>query len=241
MLIALPNAIGNAATNMAVDASLLESIPEGTAIFRHYGWTEPAFTFGYAQAYKEVIQTIPGDFIYCRRLTGGGIVDHRNDWTYALVVHKTLPAYERAATELYKALHHALAKALEEQSVPSQPAPCPRTCSIEEAAPTEKMTGPSQCFVSPATDDVLALNGQKIAGAAMKRSRSGLLIQGSIDRSRLPESFDYFQFSQDFTRQLCQHLNFQPTEVDDLRTLFDGPRIQAFREQFTSAAWNQRR
>ena len=37
MLIALPNAIGDAATNMAIDAALLAHMPVGLAAFRHYG------------------------------------------------------------------------------------------------------------------------------------------------------------------------------------------------------------
>ena len=61
MLITLPNALGDAATNMAIDSSLLESIPSGTAVFRHYGWTEPSFTFGYTQRYKEVQPTTTVD------------------------------------------------------------------------------------------------------------------------------------------------------------------------------------
>ena len=54
MLIALPNAYGDAATNMAIDAAILEGLPKGLAVFRHYGWLEPAVTFGYAQSYESV-------------------------------------------------------------------------------------------------------------------------------------------------------------------------------------------
>ena len=42
------------ATNMAIDASLLYTLPVGIAAFRHYGWTEPAITFGYTQCSAEV-------------------------------------------------------------------------------------------------------------------------------------------------------------------------------------------
>ncbi len=53
-LIILPNAFGDAATNMAVDASLLYTLPKGIAAFRHYGRTEPAITFGYTQRIAEI-------------------------------------------------------------------------------------------------------------------------------------------------------------------------------------------
>ena len=39
--------------------------------------------------------------------------------------------------------------------------------------------GPGQCFLGAEQDDVL-LRGAKVAGAAQRRTRSGLLIQGSI-------------------------------------------------------------
>jgi lipoate-protein ligase A len=38
---------------------------------------------------------------------------------------------------------------------------------------------PANCFESPAEFDLLA-HGRKIAGAAMRRTRNGLLLQGSL-------------------------------------------------------------
>ena len=55
MFIALPNAFGDAVTNMAIDAALLANMPVGFAAFRHYGWQEPAATFGYTQQYHRVL------------------------------------------------------------------------------------------------------------------------------------------------------------------------------------------
>ncbi|MFP4069868.1 MAG: lipoyl protein ligase domain-containing protein, partial [Opitutales bacterium] len=81
MFATLPNAYGDAATNMAVDAALLQSLPEGVAVLRHYGWIEPSLSFGYAQPYAQVAAAAPPGVRLVRRLTGGGLVDHRNDWT----------------------------------------------------------------------------------------------------------------------------------------------------------------
>ena len=58
MFIALPNAFGDAATNMAIDAALLADMPVGLAAFRHYGWQEPAATFGYTQQYHKVVSEL---------------------------------------------------------------------------------------------------------------------------------------------------------------------------------------
>ncbi|MFT5837153.1 MAG: lipoate-protein ligase A, partial [Candidatus Azotimanducaceae bacterium] len=161
MLIALPNAFGDAATNMAIDAALLETLPAGLAAFRHYGWLEPAATFGYAQIISEVEKTTGGDLALCRRLTGGGIVDHRNDWTYALVIHTSLPCATSPATHLYEQIHRAISTTLKALQIENSLAPCPQACDSAHPAPMPRSPSyaghspASQCFVTPAANDVL--------------------------------------------------------------------------------------
>ncbi len=237
MLLTLPNAYGDAATNMAIDASLLDSTPSGIAVLRHYGWSEPAITFGYTQHIEEVRNTVDADLTLCRRLTGGGIVDHRNDWTYTLVINAEVPIAAEPAIDLYLKLHTAIQTTLTLQQVESQLAPCPKACG--ELPPA--IEGPEQCFVQPVANDVLNIDGMKIAGAAMKRTRAGLLIQGSIDRAALPDAFDFNRFGTELPDQLANALNIQVGHSDDLRALFDGPRIQHERERFQSADWLNKR
>ncbi|WP_269526333.1 lipoyl protein ligase domain-containing protein [Coraliomargarita parva] len=236
MLITLPNAYGDAATNMAVDASLLESLPRKTAVFRHYGWVEPAMTFGYAQALATAQGLAPPDMVLCRRITGGGIVDHRNDWTYALIIESSLRAARIAATELYERVHRALAQAAQDQDVDTQLAPCPRQC---DSPLPPKITG--VCFTEPAANDVLLADGRKLAGAAMKRNRKGLLLQGSVDRSALPEDFDYTAFQLEFVANLAASLGLEQAQPEDLRHLFDGAAIQKERSRFKDPDWTGKR
>src|SRR3954469_1809666 len=118
----LPTRSGGAAENMAHDFLLLQRYPrEAVARFRHYGWRGPAFTFGYAQKIAIVRGLLPreGPFDLCRRPTGGGIVDHRDDWTYALVIPRGHPLEEIRATTSYREVHEALAAALRTQGVPA--------------------------------------------------------------------------------------------------------------------------
>ncbi len=237
MLINLPNAFGDAATNMAIDTALLESIPDGLAAFRHYAWLEPAATFGYAQTIDSVRQTMGTDLKLCRRLTGGGIVDHRNDWTYALVLHNNLPPAKAPATELYQKIHDAIRLALKEMDIESQLAPCPRRC---QQIRTPSLL-PSQCFVSPAANDVLRPDGGKIAGAAMKRTRRGLLIQGSIDRGALPDNFDFHSLVEQLPRQFSATLKLQPGSLEDIRPLFNSASIEREKLRFKSQKWNEKR
>jgi lipoate-protein ligase A len=45
-----------------------------------------------------------------------------------------------------------------------------------------------ECFANAVRADVIS-QGQKIAGAAHRRSRAGLLHQGSIQKAKLPDGF----------------------------------------------------
>src|SRR5690606_2012830 len=111
----LPSRTAGAAENMAIDFLLLQRHPRPTAPrFRHYGWRSPAFTFGYGQKIAFVREQLPPGEVFdlCRRPTGGGVVDHRDDWTYALVLPRGHPLEELRATSSYRAVHEALAGAL---------------------------------------------------------------------------------------------------------------------------------
>ena len=238
MLASLPNAYGDAATNMAIDSALTETVPSGTAALRHYGWSEPSITFGYSQCYREVAAKAAADGItLCRRSSGGGIVDHRNDWTYACIIHRQAPCAQIPATELYATVHKAMASALDSLGQSTTLAPCPRQCDAQ----TPPTTGPDQCFIRPVMNDLLNPEGRKIAGAAMKRSRRAVLIQGSLDRESLPPEFNFTVFSEAFVRQLAEALHLQIALPDDLRPYFDSQKIQREKEKFAGVEWTQRR
>ena len=90
-------------------------------------------------------------------------------------------------------------------------------------------------------NDVLTENGSKIAGAAMKRTRKGLLIQGSIDRASLPDNLDYKAFQDHFIAALSKSLPLPLHQPDDLRPFFDSEITQQEKQKFSSAEWTKRR
>ncbi|MEM7789931.1 MAG: hypothetical protein AAF546_00895 [Verrucomicrobiota bacterium] len=238
MLVELPNTFGEAPTNMAVDAMLLDSLPEGIAVFRHYGWLEPSITFGYMQSYAEILNNDAlGELRICRRMTGGGIVDHCNDWTYALVIQSDVPTAKNPANSLYESIHQAISQALDEQSVANRLAPCPRACG-EAVIQTR---APESCFTKPVANDVLRPDGRKISGAAMKRTRKGLLVQGSIDRGALPESFDYGRFQRRLLGELSKVLNLPISQDQDASLLVNNIKLEEEKGRFASREWLQRR
>jgi lipoyl(octanoyl) transferase len=158
---------GAPAFNMALDEALLEgSATRGEAVLRFYGWTEPAATFGYFQNFAEVELATPRRPLI-RRPTGGGIVPHDADWTYSLTFPAGHEWYELRAEESYRRAHEWLLRAFAGLGVAT------------ELADAAKKSAPGQCFVGHENHDLL-WHGRKVAGAAQRRNRLGLLIQGSV-------------------------------------------------------------
>ncbi len=155
------------ALNMAWDEALLEAMPRlQQVVLRFYSWTEPAATFGYFQKHNEVQRlTLLRPLV--RRPTGGGIVPHDADWTYSLAVPPSDPWYSLTAVRSYHRIHDWIRRAFAGLGV---------SCVL---APQALQSGPGQCFVGYEQYDLL-WGGRKIAGAAQRRSLSGLLIQGSV-------------------------------------------------------------
>lgn len=157
----------DAPRNMAWDEVLLEAIPQlARPLVRFYGWTELAGTFGYFQKHAEVEQmTALRPLI--RRPTGGGFVSHAADWTYSLLAPPAHPWYALKATESYERIHKWIQAAFEALNVQTI------------LSPIWQNPLPGQCFAGPERFD-LVWQGRKIAGAAQRRMRHGLLIQGSV-------------------------------------------------------------
>lgn len=231
----LPERIGGAAENMALDFLLLQRYPEATPRFRHYGWRSPAFTFGLSQKLEFVkSQLPPGErFDLCRRPTGGGVVDHREDWTYTLVIPRGHPLEELRATQSYRVAHEALADALRAQGVEAV------TKQVVEQVPTDG--GPAGvCFQRAEIFDVVnEATGEKIAGAAQKRNKQGLLFQGSIWRPAAGGGVDWGKFHEDFVARLA-HALAVPAEAKPWPEL-EETEVEGLTERYASPEWMESR
>jgi len=168
------------ALNMAMDEALLETMPRlGQPVLRFYGWSEPAASFGYFQKFAEV-ERLTHLRPLVRRPTGGGLVPHEADWTYSLVFPTSGDWYSLTAIESYRRAHEWLRAAFARLGVET------------ELAPSSKKASAGQCFAGFEKFDVL-WHGQKIAGAAQRRRRDGLLVQGSVQPPRLALSKMHWQ------------------------------------------------
>jgi lipoate-protein ligase A len=231
----LPTRTGGAAENMAVDFLLLQRYPHATAPrFRHYEWRTPSCTFGYSQKIAFVRGALPpGETLeLCRRPTGGGIVDHRDDWTYALVIPRGHPLEDARATQSYREIHACLAAALRAQGVP---AATKQACE-PPADPTQACGPAGLCFQRAELHDVIhEPSGEKIAGAAQKRNKHGLLFQGSLWRPALHAAIDEERLLEDFTGELARVLGVGAEPVP-WPEFADGE-VEALTEQYSSPEW----
>jgi lipoate-protein ligase A len=165
-------ALPSAAMNMAIDEALLAtaSVPS----LRFYGWQRPSLSFGYFGSFADVApEAVSRDIV--RRWTGGGIVLHGTDLTYSIVLPNPGATPVRWSRDIYAEIHEGIRRALAGHAgVALAGADSPK---ISEA-----------CFANPVLADVM-LDGRKIAGAAQRRTRAGLLHQGSIQFGPLPPKF----------------------------------------------------
>ena len=148
---------------MALDEVLLCTATVPT--LRIYRWRAPAVSFGYFGRYADVVAQWPGREPV-RRWTGGGIVLHGEDITYSLFVPKPHALTARGPAESYVAIHACVAEWMRGSGL-----------DVNLTAGAPKLS--EECFANPAPGDVL-IGAQKISGAAQRRTRVGLLHQGSI-------------------------------------------------------------
>jgi lipoate-protein ligase A len=210
---------------MALDEALLEAMPRlGRPALRFYSWTEPAASFGYFQKIA-VVESLTSLRPLVRRPTGGGIVPHDADWTYSVAVPVSDPWYDLPAIESYRRIHEWISASFALLGLPTEVAPAAHQAAV------------GQCFAGWEKFDLL-WRGRKIAGAAQRRTRAGLLIQGSVQPPRSAGS------RQDWERAMCEAgrdalgyawADFQPDATFDERTQ------SLARDKYSQAAYNRRR
>jgi len=231
----IPYDTAKAAENMAIDSALLEfGFQTGQAMWRLYGWAEPAVTFGYSQQWEWIQSQFP-DFegALIRRLTGGGVVDHRKDLTYALSLPPTHEAYRAPAPDLYQNLHQRIAAIFLDHGFQAALQECQKPCGD---TPPARPAG--ICFQSAEPFDVIhPVTGVKLAGAAMKRSRMGILIQGSLNLRPLP-GLQREEFATSLNAQLAVWLGLEPVAFTGKLS----PEVLVREwKRFSSKEWNRRR
>ncbi|RCL31580.1 MAG: hypothetical protein DBX03_00740 [Puniceicoccaceae bacterium] len=156
---------------MALDAWMLMRSEESASIgFRCYQMANTV-TIGRSQAGLSTHsdRCLDGGLKWVRRPTGGGTVCHGNDLIYALSFPRSHDLYSLKLLDSYQTLHAFFSQVL-------------RHFSLETVLHSERVDDlPRHCFDAPNQYDLLSADsGKKIAGSAIKKSKAGILVQGSI-------------------------------------------------------------
>ena len=200
---------------MAIDEVLLNS--GRSAILRFYRWNKPTISFGYFVTIAEA-GAAAGDRVMVRRWTGGGIVPHGEDLTYSIMVGSNDDTFSLPSKMVYQRVHAALSSALRDIGIPTV------LTEVNEPKLSEA------CFANPVVSDVIE-NGRKIAGAAQRKTRSGLLHQGSIQRENLNGKFRSI-----FGNLLAKRLVINSIEMDILNAA-----AELAVAKYATDAWLRRR
>ena len=221
----LDSGAGSAALNMALDEALLEAMPRlHQPVLRFYSWTEHAASFGYFQPYAQLARLTPLRPLV-RRPTGGGLVPHDADWTYSLCFPVDHAWWHLRAVQSYRRVHDWIQASLA------------RLGSATTLAPSRHLATPGQCFSGYEVSDVL-WQGHKIAGAAQRRTRLGLLIQGSVQPGELGVTRAAWQKAMLESASEKQDVAWRNFELDSY--LREGADTLAA-QKYSRDAYNQRR
>ena len=156
--------------NMAVDQALLTcAAARARPLLRLYDWDRPAVSIGYVQKAAEVNR---GNRILVRRPTGGGVVYHDHDVTYTVVIPPGHWIDDEERQVSYRWINRAVQAALEALKMDAS--------LSEDSIPKSVDRATMVCFTNPTRYDIMA-GSVKVAGSAQRRTRDGLLHQGSIN------------------------------------------------------------
>lgn len=157
------------AEDMAVDELLLRS-RLSLPVLRVYRWSRPAASIGIGHDADAARAAVGLGVPIIRRWTGGGLVRHGADQTYTLVVPAdgwSGAAAWQNSIRLYRHVHQCLSLALRDLGIAA-------TCAADG-----RQVPSGDCFQSPVRFDVM--DGiRKLAGAGQRRTRDGILMQGSL-------------------------------------------------------------
>jgi lipoate-protein ligase A len=159
--------------NMAVDEFLFLGLAgEPSTTLRFYRWVRPTVSLGAKQAAAAVV-----DLDFCRRnridvvrrTTGGKVVLHHEEITYA-VVSSDEAVFGPTLGSSYRRISEALILGLERLGL---------RAALAGPAPAEYARGTMPCFSHPARDEI-EIGGRKIIGSAQRRIGSRFLQHGSL-------------------------------------------------------------
>lgn len=156
------------------DYERLQSLPSISNLsFHFYDWAKPSLTYGYFIDPEEKINIEALHKLgweMARRPTGGGVILHPYDLAFAVVIPAGHPALTDNTLENYAFVNAKVADAI--NAVTGLKAEILKLdCECNGKV--------NFCMAKPTQYDVI-IEGKKVAGAAQRKTKQGILHQGSI-------------------------------------------------------------
>lgn len=181
--------IAEAQHNMKMDVDLLASFEKECLhhpILHLYDWDAPSVTYGhfinpYDLLNKDEVQYL--GLKLAQRPTGGGVVFHVSDFAFSILIPASHKGYSVNTLENYAYVNNLVIDVIcEFTDNRSRPQLTQTDGSAFDA------DGKHFCMAKPTKYDVI-LDGRKVGGGAQRRTRYGLLHQGTISLALPPEVF----------------------------------------------------
>jgi lipoate-protein ligase A len=164
--------------NMALDEALLEWVrleSQPTLIVRTYQWEVPTLSLGVNQAVRD-IQTLLAVYgknqqvqNIVRRPTGGRAILHGEDISFSFITNNP-SVLKQSLNDSYQTFSELIQQTLQSLNIAVQ--------QSHQAQGKDYLRSPV-CFETLTPSDLLADNGQKLAGSAQLRRFGGLLQHGA--------------------------------------------------------------
>ena len=164
--------------NMAVDEALLACFDPANAlpVLRLYGWNPPAFSIGRFQdagALLDLEKCRAAGIPVVRRITGGGMIYHAEELTYAIVCSPRQIPPASSVKDSFRVLTSFILRFYGKLGLAA------RHAVDHYPSGTRLGTRTQLCFAGRETYDIL-VEGRKIGGNAQRRLKNAIFQHGSI-------------------------------------------------------------
>ena len=202
------------AENMAIDEAIFEGNISGRSCptIRFYDWNPPTVSCGYNQEVEKEVDFELLDkfgFGFVRRPTGGRLVLHYDEITYA-VIAPVRDLLKGNITDSYSVISTALAQGLNLLGINAE-------FEKGSLSSDHQRSSSNPCFSSSSRFE-LTCKGRKIVGSAQVRKNKVLLQHGSIllahDQSAVANIIPNLNFTQ--KEKLAHHLSRKTTSINQI-------------------------
>ncbi len=179
MLRVLETGKKTALENMEKDTALLKELGDDP-ILHLYDWKGPSGTYGYFINPEKHLKN--SSISFARRPTGGGIVFHIWDYAFSFLMPVSHPLFSEKPLDNYQFVNGVVLEVMEDIFDLKN-----ATELIPSSFPIPGTDCQNFCMARPTQYDVV-YKGEKIAGAAQRKTKKGYLHQGTVSLAYPDES-----------------------------------------------------